>query len=221
MGKISTIAKGAKKNKSNLFITTLPFCYGDYVVYRGKSLYSINESTVIDSFQSLINDLDTLTYASYFCELIDISMQEGESNRELFKHLVIAFYLMKNKAVDIETLARAFEIKVLNNTGYGLNLDSCCMCKKKINSSNYVSIQYSGGICRECEKTNGISVNYAAYNALKYLSKAPLENIYRVMLSKEIKTELYKVLSLIIAQSYIRKPRSLETLNYLMEFKLD
>lgn len=221
LGKISSIAKGAKKNRSNLFSTTLQFCYGDYVVYRGKNLYTINESRVIDSFQDLMSDLDTLTYSTYLCELIDISMQDEESNRELFKHFVTAFYLMKNNAVDIETLARAFEIKVLQATGYAFNFDYCCMCRKKITSSNYISLQYSGGVCKECEKNNGTYISYAAYNALKYLSKIPLENVYRVTLSKEIKKELYKTLCLIIEQNYLRRPKSLETLNYLANFHED
>lgn len=221
MGKISSIAKGAKKNRSNLFSTTLQFCYGDYVVYRGKSLYAINESAVIDSFQDLIGDLDTLTYSAYLCELIDISMQDEESNRELFKHLVTAFYLMKNNAVDIETLARAFEIKVLESTGYAFNLDYCCVCRKKITSSNYVSLQYSGGVCKDCERVNGTYISYAAYNALKYLSKVPLENVYRVTLSKEVKGELYKLLSMLIEQNYFRKPKSLEMFNYLTKFHED
>nr|WP_206154832.1 DNA repair protein RecO [Clostridium muellerianum] len=219
LGKISTIAKGSKKSSNKLFTNTLQFCYGDYVVYKGKSLYVINESSVIDSFQELLNDLDTLTYASYFCEIIDISMQDEESNRDLFKLLITAFYLIKNKAVDIEILARAFELKVLQATGYGFNLEHCCICRKKINTSNYVSFQYSGGVCSDCEKINGLNVSYAAYNAIKYLFKIPLENVHRVNLSKEIKYEIYKVLSQFIGQSYFRKPKSLDILNYLENFK--
>ncbi|MCT8976241.1 DNA repair protein RecO [Clostridium sp. CX1] len=221
LGKISTIARGAKKNRSNLFSATLQFCYADYVVYRGKSLYTINESSVIHSFQDLMSDLDLLTYASYFCELVDISMQDEESNRELFRYLVTAFYLMKDNVVDIETLARAFEIKVLQSTGYGFNLDYCSSCRKKMNSSNYISLQYIGGICDQCERVNGIYINYATYNTLKYLSKISLENVYRVNLSEETKKELYKVLSLFIEQSYFRKPRSLDTLSYLTKFSED
>jgi DNA repair protein RecO (recombination protein O) len=219
LGKISTVAKGSKKSRNNLFTTTLQFCYGDYVVYKGKSLYTINESVIIDSFQDLLNDLDTLTYASYFCELIDICMQDEESNRELFRHLVTAFYLIKNKAVDIETLARAYELKVLEATGYGFNLESCCMCRKKLNHCNYISLQYSGGVCSECERFNGIYVKQGTYNALKYLSRISLENVYRVSLSKEIKQEMYNILSLVISQNYFRKPKSLETLNYLLNFQ--
>lgn len=221
LGKISTIAKGSKKNRSNLFSTTLQFCYGDYVVYRGKSLYTINESVVIDSFQDLMSDLNTLTYSAYLCELIDICMQDEESNRELFKCLVTAFYLIKNNAVDIETLARAFEIKILQATGYAFNLDYCCMCRKKVTSSNYINLQYSGGVCKECQRVNGTYVSYTAYNALKYLSKVPLENIYRVTLSKEVKMELYRLLSMLIEQNYFRKPKSLEIFNYLTEFHED
>jgi DNA repair protein RecO len=221
LGKISSIAKGAKKNRSNLFSTTLQFCYGDYVVYRGKSLYIINESIVIDSFQDLMGNLDTLTYSAYLCELIDISMQDEESNRELFKHLVTAFYLMKNNAVDTETLVRAFEIKILQSTGYAFNLDYCCMCRKKVTSSNYINLQYSGGVCNDCQKVNGTYISYATYNALKYLSKVPLENVHKVTLSKEVKAELYKLLSMLIEQNYFRKPKSLEIFNYLTEFHED
>lgn len=219
LGKISTIARGAKKSRSNLFTTTLQFCYGDYVVYKGKSLYTINESVIIDSFQDLLKDLDILTYASYFCELIDICMQDEESNRELFRHLVTAFYLIKNKAVDLETLARAYEIKVLEATGYGLNLESCSICKKKLNYCNYLSMQYSGGVCSDCERYNGIYLKQGTFNALKYLTKTSLENVYRVTLSKEIKQELYNILSMVISQNYFRKPKSLETLNYLLNFE--
>ncbi len=181
----------------------------------------INESLVIDSFQDLLKDLDTLTYASYFCELIDIAMQDEESNRELFKLLITSFYLIKNNAVDIETLARDFEIKVLQSTGYAFNLDYCCMCRKKITSSNYMSFQYSGGICNQCEKIGGFNISYATYNAIKYLSKTPLENVYRIILAKETKDEIYKILSSIITQSYFRTPKSLDTLSYLKKFEND
>ncbi|MBP2033046.1 DNA repair protein RecO [Clostridium algifaecis] len=174
---------------------------------------------MIDSFQDLLNDLVTLTYASYFCELVDIAMNDEECNKRLFIHLVTAFYLMKNHAVDLETLARAFELKILQSTGYGINFDYCAVCRRKITTSDYLSIQYLGGVCSECKKINGVGIKYSTFSALKYISKIPLEKVYRVNLSKEVKEELYKVLSLIISQNYFRKPKSLETLNYLVNFE--
>ncbi|MFL0195824.1 DNA repair protein RecO [Clostridium sp. WILCCON 0269] len=219
LGKISTIAKGSKKSRSPLFSTTLQFCYGDYVVYKGKSMYVINESSLIDSFQDLLNDLNDLTYASYFCELTDIAMDDGESSRELFRYLATSFYLIRSHAVDIETLARTFELKILKATGYGLNFEYCSVCRKKITSFEYIHLQYLGGVCKECEKKNSMHISYAACSALKYLSNISMENVYRVVLTKEVKEELYKVLELIISQNYFRKPKSLDILRYLVNFE--
>src|SRR3712207_9006835 len=41
--------------------------------------YSINEVEIIDSFQSLLSDMDTITYGSYFCELILIALEQEQS----------------------------------------------------------------------------------------------------------------------------------------------
>jgi len=194
--------------------SSLQFCYGEYVLYRGKSLYTINEAQVIESFQCLLKDIEHITYASYLCELIHISMQDEESNRRLFVCLISAFYFMKNEVVDIEILARAFEVKLLDATGFSYNLETCAICRKKISSSDYISFQYGGGVCGNCEKVNGFKISYAAFNALRFLSKMSFENIYRVTLSSQVKEELYKILSLTISQNYFKKPKSLETLNY-------
>lgn len=176
-------------------------------------MYSINEGEISNSFQSLLNDFTSLTYASYLCELIDIALVEEESNRELFKEFISVFYLMQNNAIDIELLVRAFEIKLLIYSGYYFNLDSCVFCRKTINSSSYFNIQYLGGICSECDKSQALKISFASYNALKYLVKTPITNIYKLNLSKEVKSELYKLLTNVIYDSFGKKTHSLEMLN--------
>lgn len=209
------MAKGAKKNKSKLMPASLTFCYGNYTLFKGKSMFSLNEGEIINSFQSFLEDLDTLTYASYLCELIDISMVEGESNRQLFKELVSTFYFIESGIGDIEILIRAFEIKLLYLTGFSLNMDSCVKCRKRIQVSNYFSYEYYGSICSECDRNNGKIISTAAYRALSYLSKVPLDTVHRIKLSGEIKAEIYNILSDLIFQSYGKKTKSLEILNSL------
>ena len=209
-GKITAIAKGAKKSKSRFVTNTLPFCYGEYLFFKGKSLHNLSEGNVIDSFQNLLRDLDNITYASYFNELIDICMSEGENNEEVFKLLVTAFYLMKNNAVDLDTLARAFEVKMLYHTGYGLNLEICCHCGAKLTMSNYISFQYSGAVCKTCDKNSGSKISFETFNILKFLSKMPMEKVHMLSISKESSAELKKVLSVFISSNYSRKPLSLQ-----------
>lgn len=217
LGKISTLAKGAKKSRSKYFSVTLPLCYGEYLVFKGKSLYNISEGKIIESFQELLNDLTTLTYGSYICELIDISMQEGESNRELFKVFITALYMLKTGALDNELLLRSFELNLLRLTGYGMNFDNCSICRSKITSSNYISLQYYGGVCENCNKVNGIAVSRAAYNSLRFLNNTPLDKVYRLSLSEEVKKEIFNIMSLLISNNYSRRPKSLQMLEFIKE----
>lgn len=189
LGKISCVARGAKRSKNKLFSSCLTFNYGEYMLYKGKSLSNVEECENIESFQCFLSDLDNLAYASYFCELLDIALVDEESNRELFKQFITAMYLLKSNAIDRELLARAFEIKVLSATGYELNL--------------------------EYYKQIGTIFSPAAYNTMNYLSKIPLDKVHRLTVDVKTKQEVNKVLMTIIYNSYNRKPRSLEILNSL------
>ncbi|ARC85521.1 DNA repair protein RecO [Clostridium argentinense CDC 2741] len=213
LGKISVIAKGARKSKSKLMSSTLPFCYGEYVVFKGRNLYTLNEAKIIDSFQQMLTDFEILIYGSYFNELIDIACEE-ENYGTLFKDFVTSFYLIKNSVADLEILARAFELKLLRATGYGLNLEQCSICDKKLKSSNYLSFQYYGMVCNECEKAYGIHITALAYNILKFLNSIELEKVPRVTINEEAKKELNKILSSIINANYTRKPKSLLMLKH-------
>ncbi|MGL4990861.1 MAG: DNA repair protein RecO [Sarcina sp.] len=214
-GKISAIAKGAKKSKSDLFSITLPLCFGDYLLFKGKGMCRLSEGKMINSFQGLLNNLEKLTYATYICELIDISTEDEEKNLELYKQFVTAVYLLETDALDYELLIRAFELKLFKATGYGLNFDFCVHCKKKLQSSTYINLSYFGGVCEECEKINGISISRPAFSALRFLNNATLDKVYRVNLNNNMKEELFKVTQSIISNNYSRKPKSLEMLSFI------
>lgn len=217
LGKITAVARGAKKSKSSLFAITLPLCYGDYTIFKGKNLSNMQEGKIINSFQGLMSNLDKLTYSSYLCELIDIALIEGEKNLYLYKEFITTLYLLDTDAIDYELLIRSFELKLLKATGYGLILDNCVNCRKRINVSNYISLSNFGGVCDECEKTHGLYVSKGCYNSLKFLFNTTADKIFTLNLSKDIKKEIERVTSFIISSNYSKKPKSLEMLNYLKE----
>lgn len=217
IGKITFVARGAKKSKSKNLSLTLPLCFGDYIFFKGRNLYNLQEGRIINSFQGLLNNLDKLTYSSYICELIDICVQEGEVNRTLFRDLITCLYLLNTDAMDYELLIRAFELRLLNATGYGLQFDKCSICKKSIGTSDYISLSHFGGICTECNKEHGLYISRAGYNALRFLNNTPMDKIYRLNINKDVKKQIEKVTTFIINSNYSRKPKSLEMLNYIKE----
>lgn len=217
LGKITAIVRGAKKSKSKFLSLTLPLCYGEYMVYKGRNLYTLQEGKIINSFQGLLNNLDKLTYSSYLCELIDITCEENEVNEKLFKDLITILYLLDTDVLDYEILIRAFEIKLLKATGYSLTLDNCSICKKKIGVSNYISLYSFGGVCEDCPKEHGVYISKGAYNALRYLMTVNVDKLYRLNLNSEIKKEIEKVTTFFIGNNYTKKPKSLEMLKFIKE----
>lgn len=217
MGKITAIAKGSRKSKSKLLSLTLPLCYGEFVVFKGKSLFNMQEGKIINSFQGLLDNLDKLTYSAYLCELIDICLEDSEVNTSLFQSFLTCMYLLNTDALDYELLIRAFELRLLDATGYGINLDCCSVCKKKINISNYISLSNYGGVCEECNREHGLYISKPAYNALKFLSKTSMDKIYRLNINEDVKKDISKVTQFIISSNYAKRPKSLEMLNYIKE----
>lgn len=216
-GKISCIVKGAKKSKSKFLSLTLPLCFGEYNFFKGKSMFNMQEGRIVNSFQSLLDNLDKLTYSSYLCELLDIALEENEANEKLFREFVTCLYLLSTDALEYEILTRSFELKLLQETGYGLDLTNCVFCRKKINTSNYISLSDFGGVCDECTKSHGIYISRGTYNSLKFIINTPMDKLYRLNISREIKDEISKVTTTIISNNYARKPKSLEMLNYIRE----
>lgn len=187
------------------------------MLFKGKNLYNLQEGKIINSFQGLLNNLEKLTYSSYLCELIDICVENDEVNSALFKEFMICLYLLSTDALDYELLVRAFELRLLEATGYNLELDRCCICKKKISVADYISLSHYGGVCDECNKEYGFFISKPAYNALRFLKNTSMDKVYRLNVNDEIKKQMERVITNIIANNYSKRPKSLEMLSYIKE----
>lgn len=165
----------------------------------------------------MLDDLEKLTYATYLCELIDISLIEEETNRELFKSFVSALYFMDSKGLDDELIAMVFELKMLKLTGYGIELNNCVFCREPLKECNYINLPYLGGVCDGCNKINGIPVSKGTFSTLRFLNNTTFEKVCRLNPNKNTRMELREIITLIIENNYARKPKSLEMLNIFEE----
>lgn len=70
VGKISCVAKGARRPKSALLAGTQLFCFGEYLMYKGTETYHINSVETIEVFYNIRTDLDKLKYAIHINKII-------------------------------------------------------------------------------------------------------------------------------------------------------
>ena len=185
-GKISVLCKGVRSQKSKFQSLVRPLLFGDFLVYKGKSLYSLNEGSIINAFSKLSTTLELLTYGSYFVELVDIVSVDSDPQQLVYRNLVTALYLLEADVIDMEVLTLAYEIKLIGLTGF------------KVGKA-MVPFEMSQGAIKTAE----------------FLQKTDFTKIHILKVDEKTKKELQLVTSFIIKDSYQRRPKSLDMLKYM------
>ena len=64
-GKITCMARGAKKPASRLAAITQPFTHGTYSIYKGKGMGTLQAGDQLESLRHIREDIMSTAYASY------------------------------------------------------------------------------------------------------------------------------------------------------------
>ena len=186
LGKISVLCKGVRSQKSRFQSLVRPLLFGEFLLFKGKSLYSLNEGNIINSFSHLSTSLEMLTYGSYYVELVDIVSIDQEPQSMLYRNLVTALYLLESGALDMEILTLAYEVKLIYATGLVL-------------SREMVPFEITQGTLKTAE----------------FLQKTDFSRIHVLKIDEKTKKELQSITSFILKDSYQRRPKSLDMLKYM------
>ena len=88
LGKISCVAKGARRPKSLLMAGSQFMCFADYLIYKGNDTYNINSCETIEFFYNIRTDLDKYKYAVHITKIIlDVANENENSYRMLQLYL--------------------------------------------------------------------------------------------------------------------------------------
>ena len=115
-GKIRVIARSARRVPSRLAGRVEPFSYADFVIARGRSLDTISQCEIFETFQSIRDNPSQLGVGFYLLKLIHAGTVEGQPNPELFELLLKALMVLK-AGKDPGLIARRFEKAFLKLEG--------------------------------------------------------------------------------------------------------
>lgn len=196
IGKISAVAKGARNPKSVLLSGVQPFCYSDFVLFKGKSLYTVSQCDSKQTFYKLREDLDRLTYAYYLLELVTAETNEGHTNNRLLNLLGKTLLILSEPEVQLNTVVRAFELKFLYYTGYTPHLNNCVNCNKKQQTSWRFSSKEGGILCDDCHFLDYSAMKISDYTLklARYLLTKDIKEVSKLKISNFLNDELAKVL---------------------------
>ncbi len=112
-GKIAAFARGARKQGSRLLASTNPFCFGQFLLYEGRSAYGITESNISNYFEGFREDFEAACYGMYFLEVMDYYTRENNDEKEMLKLLYQSLRALLHPGLSNEMVRYIFEIKAV------------------------------------------------------------------------------------------------------------
>ncbi|MFA5525078.1 MAG: DNA repair protein RecO [Tissierellales bacterium] len=212
-GKIQAIAKGARRPKGGLVASAQVFGYSEFLLYKGRNLYQVNQADMIESFFSLRDDLYKLAYATYIAELIDAGASEEYANEKLFDLSIKTLSVLANMNKDYKKLLLAFELKYISFIGYRPHLRNCVICNDELGNGVEFSVEHGGAVCEKCSSHRYQLVSKEIIKNIEKLLYITLDNIADLSISsKDI--EIIEKLVLAYVMNYIEK-RNFKSLEFL------
>lgn len=215
LGKISVIARGAKRSKSSLLSSSQIFSYSNFTLKKEGNMYRITQSEIIKSFYNLSYNFEAFSYATYILKLIDNFMIDNQPNNRLFVLLAQSLYLFSEENIDMEYVTLCFELKFLDYIGFRPIVNTCASCYNN-DFRNPVFNIYEGGIlCEKCSSNfeHNLRLNITTVKLMDYILKNDLLSCSKAKVSKYLINELSKILKIYINE-YLGKTNE-KSLNVL------
>lgn len=155
-GLIRGVAKGVKKPKSKLGARMDLLVANKLMLYKGKSLDRICQAEALNTFQKTRQNMDKIFYSMYVTEVVNnFGVEDDPCSNEIYEILYKALDKISNASDKVEILLSVikFQMKMMQISGFGIELDCCLCCGEQVKDKNiYFSAQRGGIICSVCNE---------------------------------------------------------------------
>ena len=217
-GRISAFAQGARKQNSALSACTIPFTFGEFQLYEGRSSYNLQSAVISNYFGEIAQDYDALCYASYFAEVAQyLSRENIEAGNELNLIYITLKAIIAGK-VPLKLIKIIYEMRYLALEGEGIELFTCLRCGSE--NAYDVYMREGGLICADCASKDKnlineypIRLSHDARYTLQYILSSRVEKLYTFTVSDEVLEELQHFMKRYLAR-YM--PHRFKTLDFIV-----
>ncbi|AOT68514.1 DNA repair protein RecO [Geosporobacter ferrireducens] len=218
LGKVQAVSKASGRHKGKYAVGTQLFSYGEFVLFKGRDLFQITQVDLRHSFYSIREDVTKLAYGAYLLELTLAAIGEGQTNNRLFELLINSLQIFSKSKKNMETIIKAYEMKLLYYSGYKPELECCVHCgTSEIGNPRFSSAE-GGILCRNCFQQDlyAMKISPVTIRVMQYLITQELEQIAKLMIRTEVMEELNKITRHYIGTHLEKNAfKSLEFLNHI------
>ncbi|HOV25430.1 MAG TPA: DNA repair protein RecO [Pseudobacteroides sp.] len=194
-GKISAFAKNSRLPRSNLVAGTQIMCYSNFVLFKGRDMYTISSCDVLEPFYGLRCDVVKLTYSAHLLELVNDVIQEEQPAVKTLQLLLNTLHFIDKTDRSCELFTRIFELRFLSILGYAPYVSSCINCGSLEIDKMSFSFKKCGFLCSSCamEDVNAQPLSVGAAKAIYYIVHSNIKELFNFEVSENVLEELSRV----------------------------
>jgi DNA repair protein RecO (recombination protein O) len=217
-GKISGVARGAKKPNSRLSAISQLFIYAHFLMQAGRGLGTLQQGEIISSFKGIKEDIFKTAYTAYIAEMVDKSMPDKEPNPYLFELLLQTFQYI-DEGLDPDVLTFIFEMKMLSVLGLYPEMGKCAVCGTTEGKYSF-SIKENGLVCHRCAALDPhcLPMSPQSIRLLRLFYYMDVKRLGSISVKPETKKELKTAIDLYYGAYsglYLKSKRFLDQLDSL------
>ncbi|MBL7091852.1 MAG: DNA repair protein RecO [Candidatus Omnitrophica bacterium] len=197
-GKIGGLIKGIRQAPQRYGGLPLVFSRSSIVFYERpkRDLNLVTQCDAEEQFLPIRRDLEKTNYANYFLELLDAVTFDYDKNEGLFELTVDS---LKALCLEQESwrIARIFEIRLLNLSGFKPRLDSCVNCQRRITAEGRFSSILGGILCPRCFAcdSRAKATLRGTLASIDYIEKSSWQKALHLKIAPDIASELVTILT--------------------------
>jgi len=216
-GLVRAFVRGAKSFKNRKNSATGMFCYSKLSLYKNKDSYIIDEAEPVETFFGLREDLDKISLAQYFLELLISLVQEEEPAEEYLRLILNSLHFLSKGTMPIEQVKAITELRLMCIAGFMPNLIACERCGEYETNTMYFDVEDGLLYCENCISAGALfQLDIGLVKALRHIAFSDFEKIY------SFKMEAYALADLsYITEKYLlsKLQRSFKTLDFYNSIK--
>lgn len=216
-GKISAFAKGSRRPNSPLVGAVNPFTFGEFMMYEGRSSYTIQSVNVSNYFSELRADVVGAYYGFYFLEVANYYARERNDERELLKLLYQTMRALTNPHLPNQLIRYIFRVESADNQRTGTAGVPVCTVWRPDEAAVF-SAAKGGLVCNECdgEVRDGMFLDGSTLYTMQYIESSTIEKLYTFNVKPEVLEKFGRVMGRLMKMYVDKEFKSLEILQTLL-----
>ncbi len=215
-GVIEATAHGIRKITSKNAGACGLFAYSKFCFSKSGLKYTLNSAEPIYSFHNLSTDLEGLSLAAYFAEIMKSSAAPEQEADGFLRLMAVSLFEIEKKRIPFTQIKAVFELRVASMLGFAPDLRACTNCVCYEHEIMHFDFMLGTITCNDCLRQpieDSAELSSSLLYTMRYIVYSDVNKIYHFTLKNNVLSRLTSICEKYLLLHLDRNFRSLDYYN--------